>query len=340
MLRDHGPSDPGFLLVMLVLATYMDRHGFAFPGQPTWAKAARKSVRMLQRYIARGRRLGWLEVINAGRSGKGWAFNGYRCCIPDGIELDAKDEEIATAIVAEAGDIDGDDTMMSQPGAVGNDIAMSSPSGNPVPFGLRNGCNNPIKTQSVAGAASPVDSIQRLAPVEHGGSTVQAPSGVLRSDGDDMASTMVTTSGALGDDKSSNLVATQLWRTNSRSENSRSITHTKSEGRLSTTDSSRGISTTSEPDETAKAKAAAEAEARAKKRVASINRLLDVGNDPTEVARMLKQSGVSLEDVQLEVRSRSAGGGGGYPRCAPADLATVWGNHTQRRDLENREIFD
>ena len=56
-------------------------------------------------------------------------------------------------------------------------------------------------------------------------------------------------------------------------------------------------------------KAIADAEEReqTRKRAASINRLLDVGNDPADVARMLKQSGVSLEEVQREVRSRSAG---------------------------------
>jgi hypothetical protein len=113
-LRDHGPEDPSFLLAMLMLNTWMDGEGFAYPGQPKWAKAARTSVRNLQRHIAKGRRLGWIDVVNAGRGGKGWAFNGYRCCVPDDVPLDEKDERISDAIIAQAGDV-GDDTAMSSP---------------------------------------------------------------------------------------------------------------------------------------------------------------------------------------------------------------------------------
>jgi hypothetical protein len=257
MLRDHGPNDPGFLLVMLVLATYMDRHGFAFPGQPTWAKAARRSVRMLQRYIARGRTLGWLEVVNAGRSGKGWAFNGYRCCVPDGIELDEKDESIAEAIIAEAGDVDGDDTMMSLPQVSRSDIAMSSPAGKP--------------SSKPSGTPSP---------------------DVPRLDGDDMARTMVTTSGTFGDDISGNLVATQLWRTNSCSENSHSENSRES--------LKVGLTPTalpSVPDLEAKGKAkAAEQDER---KHASITKLLKAGIEDHQIVTMLKRSqGVTADDVR------------------------------------------
>jgi hypothetical protein len=290
MLRDHGPSDPGFLLVMLVLGTYMDKQGFAYPGQPTWAKAARMSTRMLQRYIARGRSLEWLVVVNAGRGGRGWAYNGYRCCIPDGIQLDEKDEAIADAIVAQAGDIEGgDDTMMSSPSGVGSDMAMSSPSGKPSAKPL-----HPEETQTVSGAASPVDSIQGLTPVEHGVSTVLALSpDVPRLEGDDTASMMVTTSGAFGDDKSRNLVATQLWRTNSRSENSHSENSRKSlkVGLPATTH-------TLDPDEKLRAKA----EEKDEQKRASIVRLLKVGADEAHIVRSLgKSQGVTVADVRRAV---------------------------------------
>lgn len=112
---------------MLVLATYMDRGGFAYPGQPTWARAARKTVRTIQRYIARAKRDGWLEVVNAGRSGRGWAFNGYRCCVPDAVLLPEQDEEIATAIVAEYGDVEADDIAVSSATPNGHDITVSAP---------------------------------------------------------------------------------------------------------------------------------------------------------------------------------------------------------------------
>jgi len=262
MLRDHGPNDPGFLLVMLVLATYMDRHGFAYPGQPTWAKAARKSVRMLQRYIARGRGLGWLEVINAGRGGKGWAFNGYRCCIPDGIELNEKDEAIATAIVAEAGDVDGDDTVMLPPSDVGRDIAMSPP---------------------IEKSSTKHSNPGGLRGTKPSASTVQAQGR------DDMASKMVTTSEALGGDKSSNLVATQLWRTNSRSENSHSENSREGlkVGLTATTLTNR--------DEMLAAKAQ---EQKDRKR-ASIIRLLKTGTDEADIVRYLgKSQGVTPDDVR------------------------------------------
>ena len=127
MLRDHGPDDAGFLLAMFVLTTWLNNDGFAYPGQPLWARGARKSVRMLQRYIARARREGWLSVVNAGRGGKGWAFNGYRCCIPDSIKLDDKDEAISTALQAQNGTIDADDISVSSPRVNGHDTKMSSP---------------------------------------------------------------------------------------------------------------------------------------------------------------------------------------------------------------------
>jgi hypothetical protein len=112
-LRDHGPEDPHFLLAMLVLNTFMDATGFAYPGQSTWARGARKSVRMIQRYIVRARSEGWLYVVNAGRTGRGWAHHGYRCCVPDYIKLSEKDERISDHIISTVGDVEGDDTAMS-----------------------------------------------------------------------------------------------------------------------------------------------------------------------------------------------------------------------------------
>lgn len=131
LLRDYGPNDPGFLLAMLILGTYMDESGFAYPSQATWARAARKSARMIQRYIARGRREGWIAAVNAGRGGKGWAFNAYRCCVPDSVVLTEKDEELSDTITSTMGevddDIEGTDTAVSVPSSNGHDTIVSAP---------------------------------------------------------------------------------------------------------------------------------------------------------------------------------------------------------------------
>jgi len=182
-LRDFGPDDPTFFYVMLVLATYMDSSGFAYPGQGTWAKAARKSSRTIQRYIAIARRNGWISVVNAGRGGQGWAFNAYRCCVPDWIDISDLDERIGEHLAASEGDIERSDTAMSSPSNNGHDTSMSAP----------------------------------LKPGDFGGQ------------GDDISESKVTTFRAEGDDKTAKKVTTQLCRTNSRSENSRSRTHAQEE---------------------------------------------------------------------------------------------------------------
>jgi hypothetical protein len=115
MLRDHGPPDPKFLLAMLVLSIYMNRDGFGYPGQLKWAAGARMSLRSVQRHIQTGKRLGWLHVENAGRGGKGWAFNAYRCCVPDDLALEELDEKISEHIIAQESDVDGPAIALARP---------------------------------------------------------------------------------------------------------------------------------------------------------------------------------------------------------------------------------
>jgi hypothetical protein len=105
-LRDFGPRDPGVLCSLLVLATYMDRNGFAWPSQKAWARGARVEVRSVQRHLQIAVAAGWVRIENAGRSGQGWRRNAYRCTVPDALPLDDKDEEISTAITAEFGEVD------------------------------------------------------------------------------------------------------------------------------------------------------------------------------------------------------------------------------------------
>lgn len=152
---------------MLILKTYMNNEGFAYPGQPTWAKGARKSVRMIQRYIARARSEGWLAVMNAGRGGRGWAFNGYRCCVPGRILLREDDERIGDFIQAQVGDIEQDDIAVSVPSEDHDTIVSPPQSRTPLPKG-----REPSRNTETA-------------------------------EGDDMERSKVTTSGTQGDDISS-----------------------------------------------------------------------------------------------------------------------------------------
>jgi hypothetical protein len=237
MLREHGPDDPGFLLAMLMLGTYMDQQGFAYPGQQAWAKAARKSVRMLQRYIARGRREGWINVVNAGRSGHGWRFNGYRCCVPDYVDLGELDQTLADSVQSQAGDIEPHDTMMSSPPANGHDTAMS-------------------------------------------------PAYPLRVERDDTADRNVTTSDAQGDDTTRQNVTTQSCRTKSALKVSSRTPAL--EGALRAPPVKR-FPETGEPEDP-------------ENRRAKILALRDC--EPGDVAKLLRASGVTVEEV-LQVRGEA-----------------------------------
>ncbi len=128
-LRDHGPVDSGFLLSMLMLATYMNRDGYAYPSQATLAKASRRSVRMLRRYINRAEEMNWLAVVTAGHTGQGWRHHGYRACVPDEIPLTDADEDISRALEAQLGEIqpgERADTVMSSSSLKRADTSMAA----------------------------------------------------------------------------------------------------------------------------------------------------------------------------------------------------------------------
>jgi hypothetical protein len=129
-LRDYGPDDPGLLVSLYTLNTYMDRDGYAWPSQSLWAKGSRVTERTIRRHMERAVALGWLAVETAGRTGQGWRHYAYRACVPDHLQLDDLDESISDALTAQNGGIDpqkGADTIVSSRQAKGADIAVSSP---------------------------------------------------------------------------------------------------------------------------------------------------------------------------------------------------------------------
>jgi hypothetical protein len=117
-LRDHGPKSPSVLLTLYTIGTFMDRSGFAFPSQQLIAAGIRASVKTVQRHLDQAAHAGWIAVEIAGRSGKGWRHYVYRAAVPDHLDLDYVDEEIADAIQAQEGGIGGDTTMSPRTPAV------------------------------------------------------------------------------------------------------------------------------------------------------------------------------------------------------------------------------
>lgn len=130
-LRDYGPDDPGLLLSLHTLASYMDRDGYAWPSQKLWAKGSRVTERTIRRHMEKAEGLGWLAVETRGRTGRGWRLYSYRAAVPDHILLDELDEEIADAIIAQTGDVEPReraDMIVSAPSAKRADTIVSSPS--------------------------------------------------------------------------------------------------------------------------------------------------------------------------------------------------------------------
>lgn len=105
-LRDHGPNSQGFLLAMLMLSTYMDGQGFAYPAQRTWARDARMARNTLAKHITTASALGWLGIEEHPGGGQGWKQHLYRAALPDNVALDEKAEMIVDHIQAEVGEVE------------------------------------------------------------------------------------------------------------------------------------------------------------------------------------------------------------------------------------------
>jgi hypothetical protein len=122
-LRDRGPGEQSLLLCLYTIGTYMDRDGYAYPGQESIAAGMRASVRTVRRLIDAAARMGWLHVEEFKVTGKGWRRNSYRCTVPLHLDLEEMDENLRDVIVSQVGDVDdeesahGADTRMAAPTA-------------------------------------------------------------------------------------------------------------------------------------------------------------------------------------------------------------------------------
>jgi len=113
-VRDHAPAK--LLLTLYTLGTYLDEHGVAYPAQETLARGIRGCVRTIKSHLKEAKALGWVEIDLAGRGGKGWRHNAYRCTVPDAVAI---------------GTGERGDTAMSPPSNEGGAtaIAPASPEG-------------------------------------------------------------------------------------------------------------------------------------------------------------------------------------------------------------------
>ena len=79
-LRDRGPRNGRALCALLVLASYMDDDGEAWPGMRTWAKGARMAINTLTKYRDAAVADGWLTQARSSAAAN--AHMRYRCRIP------------------------------------------------------------------------------------------------------------------------------------------------------------------------------------------------------------------------------------------------------------------
>lgn len=118
MLRDHGPPQPGLLLTLYTIGTWMDSDGYCYPSQKEIAKGARVSDRTVKRHVEQARKLGWLHTEPGPMGGKGWRLTAYFATVPEAIELPERDEELTDCLHSQVGNVgeqypEGGDTIVS-----------------------------------------------------------------------------------------------------------------------------------------------------------------------------------------------------------------------------------
>lgn len=127
MLRDHFPGSQTELLTMLVIGTYMDKEGFAFPSQELIAKGSRSSVRTVRRHVEFAKKHGWIAVTLSGRTGQAWRHQCYQAAVPANLPMTDTDEAISDAVAAAAGQPEGPDTAMAAPSRQVASTTMEGP---------------------------------------------------------------------------------------------------------------------------------------------------------------------------------------------------------------------
>jgi hypothetical protein len=118
-IRTHAPRHAGFRLTLLMIATYMNRRGVAWPSQKALAEACCCNIRTIRRHVDRASRAGWLivretrihELLPDQRRKRGqWRAHVYQASVPAELELDELEAEIAAAVEADSDAPDHADT--------------------------------------------------------------------------------------------------------------------------------------------------------------------------------------------------------------------------------------
>jgi hypothetical protein len=85
--------------VLHALGTFVDKRGYAWPSQATIARAACMSTRAVQKALQCAERERWIGRHLGEATGQAWRRHGYRCCVPDHVDL-TKYSQLADAFEA------------------------------------------------------------------------------------------------------------------------------------------------------------------------------------------------------------------------------------------------
>lgn len=90
VLGPNGPRSPVTRALLIVLSTWMDKSGFAFPGYGQIAKRSRFDRRVVLRHIKFAEEECWLDITKVKTSTNQWNRNEYTACIPRFVSGDCK----------------------------------------------------------------------------------------------------------------------------------------------------------------------------------------------------------------------------------------------------------
>ncbi len=107
-IRDHGPNCPTTRATLLMLSTFMNRDGIAYPSQETLAAATCFHANSVQRAIKRANSEGWIWIESQkSEKGRGWRKNTYIAVVPDTVPLSAKAQASSDRLAAYYGSVEG-----------------------------------------------------------------------------------------------------------------------------------------------------------------------------------------------------------------------------------------